>query len=150
MRDPLGAIIFAQVLAVKMIAFIHQRPVRIRIDRQRTGIDTLLDTQLLHQFQHIARPRNIDIGTLALILDANLIPARDMKNAIDTLHSCAHTLLIGHISLRNRHSQRCQFFRLRRRARAHYHLVTLLYELASHMATFIQGRGKPSPYPATK
>src|SRR5579883_1075659 len=135
MRDPLGTIVFAQMRPGVMIGFINQLAMRIRIDGERTGIDTLANAQLLHQFQDVARALDIDLLTLAFVLDPNFIPAGNVENAIRTTHRLAHALPVGDIALLDVHTERTEIFSFGGSAHHRHDLVPRLDKLTDHTPT---------------
>src|SRR6266849_10190489 len=137
---PLRAIILAQVLAREAIGLINELTMRIRIDRERTGLDSLLNAQLLHQLQNVACPVDIDLYSIALVLHTDFIPSGDMQNAIGATHSLAHTLFVSHITPGNCDAQPGQFLRLRRIAHDRDDLVACINKLAHDMISYKTSR----------
>src|SRR5436305_10933736 len=111
----------------------------IRVDRQRAGVDSFENAQLAHQFQHVARPLDIDLFSVALVSHADFIPASDMKNAIHALHRSAHALLFGDITLVNGDTEIGKLLGFRRAAYTYYYLVAHRYKLACHMPSYKTG-----------
>jgi len=134
-RGRLGAIILAQVRTSVAVGLVDQLAVRVGVDRQRAGIDALGNAQFAHQFQHIARPPDVDLFALARIFDANFIPSGDVEHPIDMRHGHAHAFFIGHITLMNRDPQRSQIPGFGRIADHHDHLMARIDQLSRHVST---------------
>ena len=100
MGGPFRPIIFRQpgTFAIGPDGFVDQRTVGIGEDRERARVDALADTQLLHRGEHIPRPFDVDLLGLGAARRSDLVPARDVEDAVDSHHGAPHRLGDRHVA----------------------------------------------------
>lgn len=100
MRQPFGAVVFAEVRAAKPVASIHELAVRVGIDGERAGVNAFGNAKFAHEFEHVAGVANIDLFGSGFIACADLVPGREVEDAIYTVHRCAHAFFVSDVAER--------------------------------------------------
>ncbi len=129
-RQPLGAVVFAQVLAVEPVALVHDPAAGVRVHGQRAGVDRLRDAQLLGQLEDVAGAVHVDAPGHRPVPGPDLVPGGQVEDAVGALHGVAHALLHRDVALAQHDAQRRQLSGPGRVPGQRHHVVARLHELA--------------------
>jgi hypothetical protein len=131
------------------VTAVHQLAFGVRKDSKRTGVDSLWNLKIPHQFQDISGALYVDGSGVLQSAIADLVPGGDVEHTVHASHGPAHRLLVSDVTFVESHVQRCEIGSLRRIANQCNHFVPSLGQLSGHLASDESGGTSqeiPHPY----
>src|SRR6266571_2838002 len=87
-RDPFRPIVLGEprALAIMAVRLIHELTMGVGEDGERARVDAFRDPQFPHRGQDVPRAEDVDAFALFAVLRPDLVPARDVEDAVDPGH----------------------------------------------------------------